>query len=233
MKKSLYLLVLFTCFAFANPPAHATGGQEKVCFCHNINHNPVTICTAKPALIQAHLDHVNGEVPGVLDSLEECEEEAPIIDCDETPETETQDNGEEGCDAVETEDPCDDDLDQPDPDTEEPDNGEEEPTDEGDEPANEGEEPTDEGEQDDEADEPATPDADQPEEVLNEDDHFEFADQVANNPGPVALPGGPLLIEGTGCAAQLNPSAAPSSAGIWLLLGILPALNLARARKRR
>ena len=55
---------------------------EKVCFCHNVNHEPHTICTADEALIQAHMDHVNGEVPGVEDELGECPEEEPS---EETP----------------------------------------------------------------------------------------------------------------------------------------------------
>lgn len=71
-------------------------GQEKVCFCHNITHNPHTICTANPALIQAHMDHVNGEVPGVEDSLGACESEPDPSD--------VPDEGEEG---EENEDPSD------------------------------------------------------------------------------------------------------------------------------
>lgn len=85
---------------------------EKVCFCHNVNHNPHTICTADEALVNAHMAHVNGETPGVQDALGECEEEAPPAP------------SEEPCDEEET----------PGEETEQPSDDTEEPTDEGETP---------------------------------------------------------------------------------------------------
>lgn len=71
-----YLLALSLLFPLSlQAETDEERGQGKICFCHNLNHNPHTICTANPALIQAHMDHVNGEVPGVMDSLGECEAE--------------------------------------------------------------------------------------------------------------------------------------------------------------
>lgn len=91
MKYSIrwYLLALSFLFPLSlQAKTDEARGQEKVCFCHNVNHNPHTICTANPALIQAHMDHVNGEVPGVMDSLGECEGEPDPSD--------TPNDGEEG-----------------------------------------------------------------------------------------------------------------------------------------
>lgn len=52
--------------------AEATREQHiEVCFCHNVNHNPHTICTDDDGKINGHNNHVNnGE-----DYLGECEEE--------------------------------------------------------------------------------------------------------------------------------------------------------------
>jgi hypothetical protein len=53
------LLVVFNRENFLTP---AQAAPQKVCFCHNVLHNPVTICTADQGLIQGHLGHVrNGE----------------------------------------------------------------------------------------------------------------------------------------------------------------------------
>ncbi|MDL1870811.1 hypothetical protein FBR05_01240 [Deltaproteobacteria bacterium PRO3] len=94
MKYSIrwYLLALSFLFPLSlQAKTDEARGQEKVCFCHNVNHNPHTICTANPALIQAHMDHVNGEVPGVMDSLGECESEPDPSDVPDD-----GDDGEEG-----------------------------------------------------------------------------------------------------------------------------------------
>jgi len=55
----------------------------KVCFCHNITHHPQTICTSDEGLINGHMKHVNGEVPGVQDTLGKCEVEATPTPTDE------------------------------------------------------------------------------------------------------------------------------------------------------
>ncbi|HSA60553.1 MAG TPA: hypothetical protein VLJ37_12810, partial [bacterium] len=39
-----------------------------VCYCHNVNHHPVTICTADRAFQMGHQNHVNNGV----DTLGEC-----------------------------------------------------------------------------------------------------------------------------------------------------------------
>src|SRR5215831_7048334 len=75
MKKRLYLflaaLAMGLVFQTSQANAHPedSDGGEKVCFCHNIGHHPHTVCTSNQALINAHMAHVNGEVPGVQDAL--------------------------------------------------------------------------------------------------------------------------------------------------------------------
>jgi len=91
-------------------PEEQPSEQEKVCFCHNLTHNPHTICTANEALINAHMDHVNGEVPGVEDALGECgPEELPPAEQNPGEEEETPAVEQPGDDpADETEKPSDD-----------------------------------------------------------------------------------------------------------------------------
>lgn len=58
-------------------PSETPGDEDgKVCFCHNVTHHPHTICTSDEGLINGHMKHVNGEVPGVVDTLGPCEVEA-------------------------------------------------------------------------------------------------------------------------------------------------------------
>lgn len=54
---------------------------EKVCFCHNVEHNPHTICTDNQGLINGHYAHVNNGT----DYLGECVEDPPL-DCDDNNE---------------------------------------------------------------------------------------------------------------------------------------------------
>ena len=82
-------------------------GPEKVCFCHNVNHNPHTICTSNEALIHAHMDHVNGETPGVQDALGECEEEASPAPSEEPAEEEETPGEDTEQPSEETEEPGD------------------------------------------------------------------------------------------------------------------------------
>lgn len=60
------------------------GQNKKVCFCHNVNHNPHTICTADIAKIKGHTFHVrNGEDSFGICPIQETEEPSPT----NTPET--------------------------------------------------------------------------------------------------------------------------------------------------
>jgi len=95
MKKLILILALLL-FPYSLQ-AQAEGEAEKVCFCHNINHNPHTICTANQALVNAHMDHVDGNVPGVLDSLGECTEEGDDDgNVDDDDDGDTGDDGDDG-----------------------------------------------------------------------------------------------------------------------------------------
>lgn len=58
MKKYVILGVLLALFFYAkNSTVYATSSE--VCFCHNINNNPITICTSNQGQINGHLTHVN------------------------------------------------------------------------------------------------------------------------------------------------------------------------------
>ncbi|OGK55807.1 hypothetical protein A3J15_03855 [Candidatus Roizmanbacteria bacterium RIFCSPLOWO2_02_FULL_38_10] len=67
----LFLIILLgSFFSIARAQEH-----ETVCFCHNVLHNPVTICTDDDGLIQGHTAHVqNGS-----DILGECPVFQPTI----------------------------------------------------------------------------------------------------------------------------------------------------------
>ena len=108
MKKLILLsaLLLLPFSLDAKPEQEETEAQEKVCFCHNVNHDPHTVCTADEALIEAHMDHVYGEVPGVQDSLGTCEEEAPPEEDDEGDDEEDEegDDGQDGDDGDDDDD---------------------------------------------------------------------------------------------------------------------------------
>jgi hypothetical protein len=64
-KKTIYLIPLLFVFFTLIQPVQAQGrpeDKETVCFCHNINNNPVTICTDNEGLINGHMGHVeNGD----------------------------------------------------------------------------------------------------------------------------------------------------------------------------
>ncbi|HKX11728.1 MAG TPA: hypothetical protein VJP40_01155 [bacterium] len=65
-------------------PAGAQAASDRVCFCHNVNHNPVDICTDNNALIEGHGNHVekgddlfgrcDGCGNGELDDGEACDD---------------------------------------------------------------------------------------------------------------------------------------------------------------
>ncbi len=259
MKKFLFAIGLLTlCYvkpALATFGHEESHGQEKVCFCHNINHNPHTICTAKPALIHAHMRHVDGEVPGVQDSLGVCPN-GPDVEEDSSDE-EGEGDSEEG--EIEMDDePCEDEEGEDETPEEEPGDEQEEPADDGELPADdevEVEEDSDEGEEDgeeeteepaDEEEEEETPQVedgeveDSPaEEETGKDsleaaedlelvDQFEFDGQV----GAVGPNGVPLFFEGSGCSLA-GASAGSAESFAWMLAMALPALASRRARNRR
>ncbi len=121
------------------PAEEEEGPAEKVCFCHNINHNPHTICTANQALIHAHMAHVDGEVPGVEDALGVCPG-------DEVPGDE-EEPGDEG---------------------EGPTDEGEQPSDEGEQPSDEGEQPSDDAEEPGEEEEQPSDETEEPTEEVEE-----------------------------------------------------------------
>jgi len=74
----LAFLIGFGVFRIVTTIAEGKGNPpEKVCFCHNWKHNPHTICTAKPALIKAHMKHVREG----FDKLGRCPECPPAEEC--------------------------------------------------------------------------------------------------------------------------------------------------------
>lgn len=54
--------------AFASANVAKVQAVSEVCFCHNLNNNPITICTDNQGLINGHQGHVDNET----DSLGEC-----------------------------------------------------------------------------------------------------------------------------------------------------------------
>jgi hypothetical protein len=74
IKSRLFILVLL--LAFVGLLVAKTSYSEahtEVCFCHNVNHNPHTICTSNQGLINGHMNHVrNGE-----DTLGPCPQPSP------------------------------------------------------------------------------------------------------------------------------------------------------------
>lgn len=56
---SLGAVAVFFGLVYSFPKAFAS---NQICFCHNVNHNPHTICTSNQAVINGHTSHVrNGE----------------------------------------------------------------------------------------------------------------------------------------------------------------------------
>ena len=62
------LAVLFAGFFLALRFTPKAGATTEVCFCHNLEHNPITICTDNEGLINGHMGHVEEE----KDSLGQC-----------------------------------------------------------------------------------------------------------------------------------------------------------------
>jgi len=186
-------------------PGDDEANPDKVCFCHNITHNPVTLCTSQQGLINGHMKHVNGEVPDVEDSLGECPDETPVVDCD--------------VENLPDDSPCYvDDEEEPAP--------SEQPTEDDEQPV-----PSDTPAEDD--GEPAVeqnPPADQGSTPIDPFDAQDLADQVTGD-GIAGTPFDPLLFEGSGC--QLNAAAGSESAALWVVMAILPALSMSRAARHR
>lgn len=80
----LFLKIGMAAFLIAAIPVGAQAASDRVCFCHNVNHNPVDICTDNNALIEGHGNHVekgadhfgrcDGCGNGVLDDGEACDD---------------------------------------------------------------------------------------------------------------------------------------------------------------
>src|SRR3989338_7797190 len=68
MKKFVLIFFSLTLVAFAYVSRSFAQQNNNVCFCHNLTHNPVTICTSNQGLINGHLQHVADGT----DSLGEC-----------------------------------------------------------------------------------------------------------------------------------------------------------------
>src|SRR5690348_270020 len=69
----LISLVFVYFFFFGNKVTKTYAAPQTVCFCHNLTHNPVTICTSNAGLINGHLAHVNSGT----DSLGVCPTKTP------------------------------------------------------------------------------------------------------------------------------------------------------------
>ncbi|MFO1463399.1 MAG: hypothetical protein U1F66_06450 [bacterium] len=180
-------------------------GPEKVCFCHNTNHNPHTICTANQALINAHMDHVNGEVPGVQDSLGECESEPnPTDNPNDGNDGEGDGEIDDGDPPAETPPPDDGD----DVDDEQPGEATPAPSEEGNDPGSSHPTPKDQGS------------------VGGEVAGGEgFQDNGNSGSAGTAS----AAMEGSGCSLNVAASGAPGSALAWALLAAVP---LWRTRRR-
>lgn len=61
----------------------APAAQQEVCYCHNVNNNPVTICTNESGKKQGHDGHVNNGT----DTIGACREEDPTEEPTEEPTT--------------------------------------------------------------------------------------------------------------------------------------------------
>jgi hypothetical protein len=74
----LLVAVIIVLAIFWSRPAGATNDQ---CYCHNVNNNPVTICTSNQGQINGHNNHVqNG-----ADTLGECPVPTPSCEPSSTP----------------------------------------------------------------------------------------------------------------------------------------------------
>lgn len=72
MKKTVAILALVL-LTLSIVATRRVKGADNVCFCHNVNNNPITICTDDEGLINGHMSHVeNGD-----DTLGECSQETP------------------------------------------------------------------------------------------------------------------------------------------------------------
>jgi hypothetical protein len=88
--------VAFFSSASVSPKAKAT---VEVCFCHNVNNNPITVCTDNQGLINGHQNHVDSG----MDTLGRCvvtptttPTPIPTVTVTPTPE-ECHGNGEKAC----------------------------------------------------------------------------------------------------------------------------------------
>lgn len=68
MKKILISLAIAIAFLAGNSVQTYVQAADNVCFCHNVNNNPHTICTDDAGLINGHTDHVNNGT----DTMGEC-----------------------------------------------------------------------------------------------------------------------------------------------------------------
>lgn len=58
LKYIVLFLLQFPVIGYASECKLTAKPKEKVCFCHNIKHNPHTICTSNEGLINGHYKHV-------------------------------------------------------------------------------------------------------------------------------------------------------------------------------
>lgn len=76
ISKLFSVTLLIALFSIVTLPVYAQApDNEEVCFCHNINNNPITVCTSTEGLINGHMGHVeNGS-----DTLGICAEDVPVV----------------------------------------------------------------------------------------------------------------------------------------------------------
>lgn len=69
--------------------AASANAVQQVCFCHNVNHNPHTICTSNQGQINGHLSHVNNGEDNLGPCIPPSISPTPTKDLDENDPTPT------------------------------------------------------------------------------------------------------------------------------------------------
>lgn len=197
----------------------------KVCFCHNLDHHPHTICTSEEGLIHGHMLHVENEGPGIHDALGACEVESEGEDGENPGDVEEG----EPVETPEADTPCDDDhgdegeVEEP---SESPIPAEETPEVEANEP---GDDATPGDEVDSNIPEGDTGDGELPEPTKV--DGFEPGAQAASDIAAAAPSRPGVYFEGSGCSLG-TPLSGTSDLAAWALLAALVMISpLRRIRK--
>lgn len=79
--KKVCTLAMFSVLFLGGGAIAPVRAQQEVCFCHNVLHNPHTICTSNQGRINGHLGHVNNGT----DTAGECPVSTPTATPTPTP----------------------------------------------------------------------------------------------------------------------------------------------------